>query len=132
MNFLTTFKKMLCGGIQTQKLCLLCGKEEETMGHLYFNREMREYTRHLLLSTSEALNSAVWRNQNKPIPNITGGDIIIGHIIEAIEKFTTKAGLGSWRYTMVPLGSLAWHVWSKRNREAQAAHPEGIGDSKKY
>lgn len=59
--------------VQIQSICLLCGKEDESIGHM-FNCE---YSRALLLRITEYLNQALWKNSNTPTPSLIHPDIRI-------------------------------------------------------
>lgn len=45
--------------------CLLCNKENESIGHLFFNYE---YTRDILIMSTEFLNNTVWKVSNSSHP----------------------------------------------------------------
>lgn len=66
---------------------LLCCKEEDSIGHMYF---IYEYTRKILILVLNSLNLAMWRIQNRPAPGSTD-DIKICDITKAIQRFTYNA-----------------------------------------
>lgn len=65
-------------GIPTLDCCLLCGKAEETLEHLFFNCD---FSRSLLSDISLATDGILWKICNLPL---AGGDIRICDIMEAI------------------------------------------------
>lgn len=67
--------------------CLSCNSEEETVANLFFNCI---YTRKVILELTKTLDHAIWKLQNRLIPD-QSEENRLSDITEIIQRFTANA-----------------------------------------
>lgn len=94
-------------GIQVQSICLLCGQEDKTIWHLFFNCS---YTRFFLIKVTELLNQLIWKISN------TSPELKLGDITETCQKNDTTPLHGACTGSLEQVRGTLWHICSEKNR----------------